>query len=92
MGHTKGACPSGHSVCLASGGHHRLALGTETGDLDADGRQDLLVHNQGGDVVFWGVDGGGFRAEPIDVAGELALAPPLPRAWPRTNTASSARS
>ena len=40
----------------------------ELRDADADGRADLLLHNQNGDVLFWGVPGGFERDSRTPVA------------------------
>ena len=54
---------------LADGGRGKSA---ELLDLDADGNNDLLLHNAGGDVIFWSRPHGYERdgETPIADAGE----------------------
>lgn len=41
-----------------------MGLRAERVDLDADGVFDLLLHNERGDVVFWGSEAGVYEREP----------------------------
>lgn len=42
-----------------------MARAAELRDLDADGIQDVLLHNRTGDVFFWGLGLGRFERDPL---------------------------
>jgi hypothetical protein len=57
-------------------------------DLDADGRQDLLLHNALGDVVFWAEPGGVYtRKDPTEIGSRTIGPVPLtPAAGPSSGS------
>ena len=57
-----------------------FGLSAERLDLDGDGLEELVVHNQGSDLLYWAESGGGFQREARTVEGvgmlpALTLAP-----------------
>ncbi len=68
-------------------------LSAEREDLDGDGRDDLLLHNRAGDVLFWANETGGFERDAASTperAGLLPGAAPGPQSAAETDATSPA--
>jgi type VI protein secretion system component Hcp len=50
-----------------------VGVGAEWLDIDADGAADILLHNEEGDVIFWGLRGGAYARDPSTPASTANL-------------------